>query len=83
MSEIAEILVEKGVPIPKSKRGREAKGSSKYPFAAMGVGDSFFVKGAKMRSFCPYIGVWRRRNDPSRKFSCRSVDGGIRVWRVA
>jgi len=33
------MIIEKGIPIPKIKRGRPPK----YPFAEMEVGDSFFV----------------------------------------
>ena len=74
--------VESGVVMPPpSKKGRPTK----YPFRQMKVGDSFFVpdeNGKKMRDV---VGAstanWGKAHGA--KFSCRSVDGGTRVWRVA
>lgn len=74
------IVIEKGIPLTAIRR--KEKQAPKYPFGLMEIGDSFLAKGKNIKSFSPYISVWVRRNSSDRKFSCRSVDGGVRVWRV-
>jgi len=68
--------VEKGIPAPKVKKGPPRK----YPWLEMEVGDSFFVPGVNYNEF---------KTQPSNagkryglKYTTRSVDGGVRVWRV-
>lgn len=56
---------------------------TRYPFADMKVGDSFFVKGGlketyNLRTAASYFAI----RHPGYKFSVRAVDGGCRVWRV-
>lgn len=73
--------IEKNLPIPPSGTGRP-----KYPLRDMEVGDSFFVP-------VPLINTLKFRNRLSSaltyfgkrhsvQFITRSVDDGIRVWRV-
>jgi len=70
--------VEKEVPIPKARQ------NSVYPFAEMNVGDSFFIanvdklKAASIRACASTFGKKK-----GMKFSCRHVEGGVRVWRTA
>lgn len=74
-----EFKIEKGVPVPNT-----AKGGGRvphYPFAAMGVGDSFFVAGKTAATFSGTVAGWALRHNV--KFMCRTVDGGVRVWRTA
>lgn len=62
-----------------SRRGRKPK----YPFLKMAVGDSLFFEGEKIGPECkPYIAasVFGRNN--GMKFAGRTVDGGVRIWRV-
>jgi hypothetical protein len=69
--------VEHGVPMPPEKRGR----ASSYPWLEMEVGDSFFVPDGKLQTLrgrAAYAGARHHR-----KFACRPVEGGIRVWRMA
>ena len=76
--------VDSGVPLPAlSKGGRGAP--PKYPFGTMGPGDSFFVPVADaQRASHP---VRRSANQYGKrcgmKFATRSVEGGIRCWRLA
>ena len=68
------IEIEKGVPPPPTHKGK------KYPFGDMDVGDSFLVPGAKVTT----LSVAKRDYERGgRKFICRTVDDGVRVWRVA
>ena len=69
--------IEKGIPVP------ETRGRGLYPFADMGVGDSFFVGGevsARSNALTAALNFGKRNG---LKFSSRNVDGGLRIWRVA
>ena len=65
--------IEKGVPIP------ENSGNKKYPWKELEVGDSFFTSESAQTVAGSASHASKRTN---RKFICRSVDGGTRVWRV-
>ncbi len=68
--------IDKGVPLPK----RQVKGTTKYPWPALKVGESFLIPGGSLtnlRSSCSAAG--KRYN---MKFTARLVDGGVRIWRV-
>jgi hypothetical protein len=69
------IQVEKNVPIP------EYHGTPKYPWSQMAVGDSFFVPGKTSKTFNAQI--WHRQRLTGFKFKSRTMDGGVRVWRIA
>jgi hypothetical protein len=71
------IIVEKRMKVPPPNR----KGATKYPWAQMEVGDSFFAPGKTTttlhqaaRNFAIKTG-WR--------FTCRKEEGGARIWRIA
>lgn len=75
--------IETGVPMP-SQSHRRVRG---YPFADMGVGDSFFVaaeggetlKVVQSRLSAALARQCRRNGW---KYVTRQVDGGVRGWRV-
>jgi hypothetical protein len=73
---IAMIEVDDNVPVPT----RPAR-VQKYPIPTLQVGQSFFVKGGKLKSIRSQLWAWRRRL-PDRMFICRQVEGGVRVWRT-
>ena len=64
------------IPIPEPKRGRRPK----YPWRQMNVGDSFFVPGRKT-TFIAGI-AWNQKNRYGTEWTCRAIDGGVRVWRI-
>jgi len=69
--------IDQKVPLPRRKAGRDG---SKYPWREMKVGDSFFVQtenAGNLRSLASNTG--RKLNAV---FTARSVEGGVRVWRV-
>jgi hypothetical protein len=66
--------IEKNVPIPYAKIE-----GSRFPFAEMAVGDSVFIPGPK-RVFTSSLA--RVRYAKGYRFTTRTVDGGIRVWRI-
>lgn len=71
--------VEKGIPLPP-KRCRHA-GVSKYPWEKMEVGDSFCVVGTTRNKIGAVI-TYREKKHPGEEYSFRSLDNGVRVWRV-
>ena len=73
---MADIAVEKDVPLPAPLRG-----SGKYPWRSMAVGDSFFVPGMTTASIAGSVHSAYKRL-PGWKFTSRTVDGGVRVWRI-
>ena len=76
--------IETGVPIPTVSKPTRVK----YPWADMEVGNSFLIEckpadAQKTRaSLVASARSWAKRHAPRRKFSVRSVDGGVRVWRT-
>ena len=69
--------IESNVPVPDTK-------NASYPFAEMKVGESVFFENMdghqrhRVSSAAYAVG-----NRKKWKFSCRTVDGGLRIWRVA
>ena len=66
--------IESGIPVPKTVI------KSKYPFAALKVGDSFLITGKTLTQIRSYASVIGKKL--AMKFKVMEVDGGIRVWRV-
>ncbi len=74
--------VETGIPLKREK-------ATKYPWAAMTVGSSFFVPSAplfKTQTIERRVS-WAARGRvvayPGEKYTVRTVEGGVRVWRTA
>ena len=73
--------IDKGIPIPPARGGVGAhKTGRKWPFAELGIGDSFLMPGVKA-SVASANGNNVAR-ETGRKFTVRVVDGGTRVWRI-
>lgn len=78
------LKIDSSIPIPEIKRS----GVKKYPFDTMKVGDSFLFEHDYENNTiaCQRIGgmagSWVAYNNSTRKFSCRTVENGIRVWRI-
>jgi len=70
------IEIDDGVPIPKA-----ATNKPKYPWREMGVGTSFFIDSRSKKSAIAALHAINR-SDKSKRFISRSVDGGVRIWRV-
>ena len=71
-----EVKIDKGIPVPNGSGA-----TPKWPWKTMDIGDSFFAKDRKLSSFQP--NAWRAGIRHGRKFACRTVEGGVRVWRTA
>lgn len=73
-----QFQIEKNVPIPQANAfGRNAK----YPFRQMEVGDSFFASDTTVQKMSNNACGYKARGHGT--FTCRAVDGGVRVWRIA
>ncbi len=77
------IEIESGIPLPPEARGRKIK----YPIAALQVGQSFLAACASEDSRKLIISVsslcTRHTKKTGRRYTCRGVEGGVRVWRLA
>jgi hypothetical protein len=70
--------IEKDVPlIGKAGSGR----TEKYPWSKMEIGDSFFVPGMKLKNISN--SGQNAQKSLGYKYAIRTVDGGVRIWRVA
>lgn len=82
---MSEFKLESGVPIPKVSR--VTKGSTKYPFESMNVGDSFAVpmKDASVETVLNRVraATFRYAKDYGGKFTVRVMDDEtVRIWRI-
>ncbi len=69
-------VIEKDVPPPVHA---QAGWGMRAAFRAMSVGDSVLIPGKHINS----VSQATRQAVPDAKFTCRTVDGGVRVWRLA
>jgi hypothetical protein len=75
-----EIVIQKSVPIPSKSGGARPR---LYPFGDMKVGDSFFVPNGRLRTIGHCWRSFRKTHKSKWKFTARTVDGGVRCWRIA
>jgi hypothetical protein len=68
--------IETDVPLPGNL------GRLKYPFDDMHVGDSFLITDPGMVKNARSA-AWMYAKRHGQRFSCRRVEDGWRVWRVA
>lgn len=71
--------IEKNIPINGYVQLTARK--DKYPFRFMKIGDSFFAKEKKMNTISVSVAGYNKKLFPKR-FAARTVEGGVRVWRV-
>lgn len=78
---MSEFKIEKGIPLPPRRSTHAAR--DKYGFTRMEVGDSIFFADAKPSAIRNV--AYTASKDGARmgrKFATRTVEGGVRVWRV-
>jgi hypothetical protein len=84
------LTLESGIAIPEVKRPGRTGGNGRYSstLKAMRVGQSFKVECSKedidktRSSICSEVSRLRERDNMRIKCVTRSIDGGLRVWRV-
>lgn len=74
------IKIERGIPMPPKGIGGPGR-PRMYPWDDMKVGDSFFVPSIRSSAnIASSKGIAMKRTGFA--FSTRSVEGGVRVWRI-
>ena len=73
------IRIETNVPIPQANGGRYR--ACKYPWRELRPGDSFYVAKGNRNSINAGVRNWSAKLGA--KFTVRTMDGGVRVWRVS
>ncbi len=73
-----ELKIEKNIPIPVG----HANGAMSI-FSKMEVGDSVFFPKKALRDVTGSLQYFCKASKYSDRFKTRSMDGGVRVWRVA
>jgi hypothetical protein len=79
------IAIEKEIPVAAIERGipitPQPRATVKYPWHEMEIGDSFLMEGKDTKTASANASATGSRI--GKKFSCRKVDGGVRVWRLS
>jgi hypothetical protein len=73
--------LENKIKIPAKTSGR-IKGSTKYPFANMKIGQSFLIKGKKTASISSTVKHWCLASGSKFKFTIRKLENDVRIWRI-
>ena len=81
---MSEFKIEKGIPLAPKRRPSK---STKYPWAEMEVGDSFFVPAeanVTRRALSDRVqrSAAYAKKTLGRKFKLRSDETGVRIWRT-
>lgn len=71
--------IDKDIPLPA--HGHGGNRHSKYPFAQMSVGDSFFAPATSKAVHAAATNFAKR--NPGFKFTTRKEGDGTRIWRIA
>lgn len=77
---MTEYKIEKGVPLPERAGG--FRGAFMSAVRAMEVGDSLFAAGKKGSNVSATGRVVGERMKDGRKYTIRTVEGGVRIWRI-
>lgn len=73
------MTIKKGIPVPSTaRRGRPAK----YPFADMEIWDCYEVTDPEQAKRAAKA-AFRYGARHGKKFSTRTTDEGLRIWRIA
>jgi len=73
-----EYKIEKDVPVPNIASGK----GKQVPFAVMEIGDSVLVTNDSGVRAARASASWHSKVTDKR-FITRTVDGGVRIWRVS
>ena len=71
--------VERGIAVTNPKHPQR---TTRYPWPKMGMGDSFFAPDRTTAQLIMAANFYRKDN-PGFRVTCRAIDGGVRVWRIA
>ncbi len=75
--------IEKGVPmISTLPHGNRDPNSFMGTLRRMEVGDSFFAEGKTTMAAGAAARVIRQRDGGNARYASRTVEGGVRIWRI-
>lgn len=74
------IPIDKGVPIPEKPKSPRNGQAPVYPWSALDVGDSIFVR-TSVQSAMSSASAYGKRN--GKQFTSRLFWNGVRIWRTA
>lgn len=72
--------IEQGIPVPRKKTGRPERRGIMTLLRSMAIGDSIFIENVGHSDTSGRI--TRVRQQQGGRFTSRSINGGIRVWRI-
>jgi hypothetical protein len=78
MNSNGQFKIEDGIPLPP-----KTTNSLAAALRQIAVGQSVFAAGRKLRDVSSQACHLQKTTEDARKFTCRTVDGGVRVWRIA
>ena len=71
--------IDKGIKIPDLKKtGPECA----YPWDKMEIGDSFFIREGEINNPYGIISAPNKQYRFKKKFTCRKIEDGHRIWRI-
>ena len=74
---LCEYKIEENIPFLTASSRKQLK----YPFEQMKVGDSFFVPRINSTQFSNVLSI-HNKSAENKRFASRTVEGGVRVWRI-
>jgi hypothetical protein len=74
--DMTEFKIDKNIPIPKRIYDSEYP----YPIDNLNVGDSFFIEERTSTQVSHIIS--RGNKMLGKRFTSRTMDGGVRIWRI-
>lgn len=76
---MSSVEIESDIPVPASyTNGRPAS----YPFRKMEVGQSIFIPSDEVLPQQAAKRAYTAGRRAGFRFTCRKVEGGVRIWRV-
>lgn len=76
---MSDFKIDKNIPVPSINSPRH--NGLTAAFVGMEIGDSIFIDGGKRETVGARLNYAKLKC--SHKFTLRTVDGGVRIWRIA
>lgn len=77
-----EIQIESGIAAPNDGLGQLRGREPKYPFQKMNVGDSFVLDQQSNHASARVCAIQYAARS-GKRFATRTIDNGLRIWRIA
>ncbi len=77
-----ELKIEKGIPIPTQSRVGRGPSEFTHTLATMKKGDSLFMPNETGARIGRRVSSYALANKLRGHYVCRTMDGGVRIWRT-